>query len=60
MTEKGTIQQIAKETADSVKSEKQSEAGDALSVAERTTRFNRYLYENLVGNVEVQIESWNC
>jgi hypothetical protein len=24
-----------------------------------TSRFNRYLYENLVSNVEVQIESWN-
>jgi len=28
--------------------------------AERTMpRFNRYLYENLVSNVEAQIESWN-
>ena len=37
-----------------------AETAALLSGAESTTRgFNRFLYENLLSNVESQIESWN-
>ena len=60
MTEEITVRQTAEETPSAVPSAQQVFTGGARSGAERTTRrFNRYLYENLVSNVECQLESWN-
>ena len=60
MTEKITIQQTAAEATSAVLSCEVGHTVCTRNSAERTTpRFNRYLYENLVTNVEVQIESWN-
>ena len=60
MTEKITIQQTAAEATSAVPSWQAGHTVCTRNGAEGTTpRFNRYLYENLVSNVEVQIESWN-
>ncbi len=59
MTEVITTQHTA-ETASAAPSSLVADEGASRDGAQRTTsRFNRYLYENLVSNVEVQIESWN-
>lgn len=60
MIEKITIQQTAAEATSAVPSCQVGHKVCTRNGAERTTpRFNRYLYENLVSNVEVQIESWS-
>jgi|SRR5579859_1465140 len=60
MTEKITIQQTAAEATSAAPSCQVGHTACTRNGAERTTpRFNRYLHENLVSNVEVQIESWN-
>lgn len=60
MTEEIKTMQTAEEAANVVESVQPANGGGALCGTKRTThRFNRYLYENLVSNVEVQIESWN-
>ncbi len=60
MTEEIKVQQTAEETTNAVYSCRQGDTVGARSDAERTTpRFNRYLYENLVSNVESQIQYWN-
>ena len=60
MTEKITIQQTAAEATSAVPS---CQMGHTVCTRNGTGRitpkFNRYLYENLVSNIEVQIESWN-
>ena len=59
MTEEITIQQTATDATSAVPSCEVGHTACTRNGAERTTpRFNRYLYENLVSNVEVQIESW--
>ena len=60
MIEKITIQQTAAEATSAVPSDQMGHTVCTRKGSERKTpRFNRYLYENLVSNVEVQIESWN-
>jgi hypothetical protein len=60
MTEKITIQQTAAEATSAVPSCQVGHTVCTRNGTERITpRFNPYLYENLVSNVEVQIESWN-
>ena len=60
MTEGIPIRQSATEATSAVPSGQQGITGGARCGAERTTpESNRYLYENLVSNVEGQIEHWN-
>jgi hypothetical protein len=60
MIEEITTQQTAAEATSAVPSCQMGHTVCALNGAERTSpQFNPYLYENLVSNVEVQIESWN-
>ncbi|HEV2351786.1 MAG TPA: hypothetical protein VG028_18295 [Terriglobia bacterium] len=59
MIEEINTRQTVQDEASTVPSGQTRRTVGTHSVAERTTRFNRYLYENLVTNVEVQIESWN-
>ncbi len=62
MTEEITIRQKAAEATGAVSSGQQGITGGARSGAEteiRTPEINRYLYENLVSNVQGQIEHWN-
>jgi len=57
MTEEIPIRQSATEATSAVPSGQQGITGGARCGAERTTpEINRYLYENLVSNVESQIE----
>ena len=59
MTEGIPIRQSATEATSAVPSGQQGITGGARCGAERTTpESNRYLYENLVSNVESQIEHW--
>lgn len=54
------VQQTADGTTNAVHSCRHGHTVGMHSGAERTKpRFNRYLYENLVSNVESQIEYWN-
>lgn len=60
MTEEINTRQTAQNESSMVSPGQAGYTGDALGSAEKTTpRFNRYLYENLVTNVETQIEFWN-
>ena len=60
MTEEITSRQTAEETGSAVESGQRADTGGAHRGAERKARqINRYLYENLVSNVEGQIEYWN-
>ncbi len=60
MTEEINTRQTAQDETSAVRSGQWDHTGDARGGAERTTsQFNRYLYENLVSNVEGQIEAWN-
>ena len=60
MTEEIPIRQSATEATSAVPSGQQGITGGARDGAERTTpEINRYLYENLVSNLESQIEHWN-
>jgi len=62
MTEEITIRQTADEATSAVPSGQQGITGGARDGAEiegRTPEINRYLYENLLSNVEGQIEHWN-
>ena len=60
MTDEITIRQTATAEAGAVPSGQQGITGSAHIGAERNTpEINRYLYENLVSNVEGQIEHWN-
>ena len=62
MTEEITIRQQAAGATSSARSGRQGITGGARSGAEIETgrpEINRYLYENLVSNVECQIEHWN-
>ncbi len=59
MTEEIKTRQTA-EAISAVPSAQQGITGGEREDAERTTRrFNRYLYENLVSNLESQIEFWS-
>ena len=59
MTEEIPIRQSATEATSAVPSGQQGITGGARDGAERSApEINRYLYENLVGNVENQIEHW--
>ena len=59
MTDEITIRQTATAEAGAVPSGQQGITGSAHIGAERNTpEINRYLYENLVSNVESQIEHW--
>ena len=59
MTEEIRNQQTAAEATSAVPSGQQGITGGARDGAETTTpEVNRYLYENLVSNVESQIEHW--
>ncbi len=60
MTEEIKTRQTAEETRSAVESGQRADTGGARNGAERKVRqINRYLYENLVSNVEGQIEYWN-
>jgi hypothetical protein len=60
VTEEIRIRQAAAEATSAVTCGQQGITGGARCGAEiRTPEFNRYLYENLVSNVESQIEHWN-
>jgi hypothetical protein len=60
VTEEITIRQTAAEATRAVPSGQQGITGGARCGAERTTpEINRYLYQNLVSNLESQIEHWN-
>ncbi len=60
MTEEIRNRQTADEATSAVPSGQQGITGGARCGAERTTpEINRYVYENLVSNVESQIEHWN-
>jgi hypothetical protein len=60
VTEKTEVQQAAEDTTNAAQPCAKGHTIDAHTVAERTRgEFNRYLYENLIGNVECQIECWN-
>jgi len=60
MTEEITVRQTATEARSAVPSGQQGVISGVRCGAERTTvQINRYLYENLVSNVECQIEHWN-
>jgi len=60
VTEEIPIRQSATEATSAVPSGQQGITGGARCGAEiRTPEFNRYLYENLVSNLESQIEHWN-
>ena len=59
MTEKIRNRQTAAESTSAVPSGQQGITGGARDGAEtRTPEINRYLYENLVSNVQGQIEHW--
>jgi hypothetical protein len=59
MTNQINTRQTTKETTRAVISGQQADTGGARNGAETTMLwFNRYLYENLVNNVQSQIESW--
>ncbi len=59
MTEEIRARQTAEETRSAVESGQQADTGGTRRGAERKARqINRYLYENLVSNVEGQIEYW--
>jgi len=58
VTEAITNRQTAAEATNAVPSGQQGITDGARDGAERTTQINRYLYENLVSNVESQIEHW--
>ncbi len=58
MTEEITVRHTAAEATSAVSSAQQGiTGGDEIEI--RTPEINRYLYENLVSNVEGQIEHWN-
>ena len=60
MTEQIKARQTAEETTSAVESGQRADTGGARRGAERKDRpINRYLYENVVSNVEGQIEYWN-
>lgn len=60
MAEELKVLQIAEEAISAVRLSQQAGTSGKRKGVDRTTpRFNRYLYENLFSNVEVQIESWN-
>ncbi len=60
MAEEIRARQTTKETRSVVESGQRADTGGARNGAERKARpINRYLYENLVSNVEGQIEHWN-
>ncbi len=60
MTEEIKARQTAGETRSAVESGQRADTGGARRGAERKAReLNRYLFENLVSNVEGQIEYWN-
>ena len=59
MTEEVRSGQTTAEATSAVPSEQQGITGGARDRAERTRpEINRYLYENLVSNLESQIEHW--
>ena len=59
MTEEVRNRQTPAEATSAVPSDQRAIAGGARCGAERTSReINRYLYENLLSNVEGQIEHW--
>jgi hypothetical protein len=58
VTEEITIQQTAAEAASAVPSERDGITGGGGGAERRTPKINRYLYENLVSNLESQIEHW--
>ena len=60
MTEEIPIRQSATEATSAVPSGQQGITGGARCGAETiASEINRYLYENLVSNLESQIEHWN-
>jgi hypothetical protein len=60
LTEEIKTRQTAEETTNAVQSCQRGHKVDTRSDTERATlEFNRYLYENLISNVECQIEYWN-
>ena len=62
MTEEIRIKQEAADATSAVASNQEGIRGSARRGADletRTPEFNRYLFENLVSNVECQIEHWN-
>jgi hypothetical protein len=60
VNEKITVRQTPAEATSVVPSARQGVTSDARCGAERTrAEINRYLYQNLVSNVESQIEHWN-
>jgi hypothetical protein len=60
VTEEIPIRQSATEATSAVPSGEQGITGGARGGAERETpEINRYLYENLISNLEGQIDHWN-
>lgn len=60
MTEEIKTQQIAEDSTKAVPSFREGHTVDMSNGGERTTlALNRYLFENLISNIECQIEYWN-
>jgi hypothetical protein len=60
MTEDNKTQQTAEDTTNNAETCRERDAVETRIEAERgRPEFNRYLYENLMSNVESQIEYWN-
>jgi len=58
VTEEMRVRQTAAKSTSAVPSGQQGITGGARDGAERTPEINRYLYENLVSNLESQIDHW--
>jgi hypothetical protein len=58
VTEEIKNRQTAAEATSVVPWGEQGDTGGARDGAERRTQINRYLYENLVSNVQSQIDHW--
>jgi hypothetical protein len=60
VTEQIYSRKIADETTDAAPSCREDHTVDTSgSIETRALEFNRYLYENLLSNVECQLEYWN-
>jgi hypothetical protein len=60
VTDETELQQEAEDTTNAAQQCPQGHTLEARGGVERTRRgFNRYLYDNLVSNVDLQIEYWN-